>query len=584
MRLAVCVVALAIAGVAEAQPNDVPALIKLIENQPNDMDRTVWKEKRRDAAKKLAQSKDKRAVPTLMKLAEGETFDIIGEIAIEGLGNIGDPSAIPTLQKIANDQARDKGQRELARRSLAKLGTAEPPPAGDKPPPGGDKPPPGGDKPGDKLLEGGDKKPPGGDKPGGKLVETDTGVHSGGKPSGELPAIPDLPDDTLAAYERVSLSGGSSSFSYDTVRKRYDFNADVAVNYARRIERPQLAWGYDFGLNLVAGYVNPDGRAQTRKIEFVGNADAEARFYAGNVYGIGRAVGVAQWDYLSVKDPNDASGGSDFKDSRFNADVQVAVGGGFGRILDVGAAIRVRRLSRTLDAARALGKPIDAATAKKLQLTWWALRGERSTYPALVATVAILREAGILLGEPDAGLAYAIINVLRDTQLYQRPEGLDINVVFGEGYLKRPDNPMILPPSGRYEQVIASAGYGQQLDEDKLELSGTGYARLRVFAPDMQPAPWAFGAIASMRRFTYGDHGDPFGMFDLTGEVGLSTDDLMMSTAQLRIAGSLGFTWWLNQASGFRLAASVMEDAGELFIGAQLQATYGLLDGTFAHM
>src|SRR5215468_4095292 len=137
MRVAVCVIALAIAGVAYAQPTDVPALIKLIENQPNDMDRTVWKEKRRDAAKKLAQSKDKRAVPTLIKLAEGETFDIIGEIAIEGLGNIGDPSAVPALQKIANDPARDKGQRELARKSLAKLGTAEPPPSGDKPPPPG---------------------------------------------------------------------------------------------------------------------------------------------------------------------------------------------------------------------------------------------------------------------------------------------------------------------------------------------------------------------------------------------------------------------------------------------------------------
>jgi hypothetical protein len=291
-----------------------------------------------------------------------------------------------------------------------------------------------------------------------------------------------------------------------------------------------------------------------------------------------------QWDYLSVKDPNDASGMSDFKDSRFNADVQVAVGGGFGRLLDVGAAIRVRRLGRTLDAARALGKPIDAATAKKLELTWWALRGERSTYPSLVATVAVLREAGILLGEPDAGLAYEILNVLRDTQLYQRPQGIDANVVFGEGYLKRPDNPMILPPGGRYEQVIATAGYGQQLDEDKLELAGTGFARLSVFAPGGQPSPWALGATASMRRFTYGDHGDPFGMFDLSGSIGLSTDDLMASKAQLEISGSLGFTWWLNPASGFRLAASVIEDAGELFIGAQLQATYGLLDGTFARM
>ena len=53
-----------------AYADSVPDLVKIIENQPNDMDRSVWKEKRRDAAKKLAQSKDKAAAPELIKLAE----------------------------------------------------------------------------------------------------------------------------------------------------------------------------------------------------------------------------------------------------------------------------------------------------------------------------------------------------------------------------------------------------------------------------------------------------------------------------------------------------------------------------------
>src|SRR5512132_1907492 len=98
---------------ALAQPADVPALIKLIENQPNDMDRTTWKEKRREAARKLGQSKDKRAVPVLINLAETETFDIIGDIAIEGLGNLGDASAVPVLQKIVADNNRDKATRDI---------------------------------------------------------------------------------------------------------------------------------------------------------------------------------------------------------------------------------------------------------------------------------------------------------------------------------------------------------------------------------------------------------------------------------------------------------------------------------------
>ena len=110
---------------------------------------------------------------------------------------------------------------------------------------------------------------------------------------------------------------------------------------------------------------------------------------------------------------------------------------------------------RALEAARALGRPIDRPTARRLQLTWWALRGERSTYRALVATVAILREAGVLLGEPDAGLSYEMLNVLRDSQLTLRPSGLDLQIAFGEGYLQRPDQP---PPaeSGRVEQLLAA--------------------------------------------------------------------------------------------------------------------------------
>ncbi|HEY0994127.1 MAG TPA: hypothetical protein VGD80_44025, partial [Kofleriaceae bacterium] len=74
------------AAPARGQPVDVAAQIKLVETQPPDMDRSTWKERRRDAARKLGQSKDRRAVPVLIKLAETETFDILGEIAIEGLG------------------------------------------------------------------------------------------------------------------------------------------------------------------------------------------------------------------------------------------------------------------------------------------------------------------------------------------------------------------------------------------------------------------------------------------------------------------------------------------------------------------
>ena len=275
---------------------------------------------------------------------------------------------------------------------------------------------------------------------------------------------------------------------------------------------------------------------------------------------------------------------NDFLLTTTDADVQVAVGGGYGRELDIGAAIRVRRLSRTLDANRALGKPIDAATSRKLQLTWWALRAERSTYRALIATIAILRESGVLLGEPDAGLTYEILNVLRDSYLYTRPSGFDANLEFAEGYLRRP------------------AGDRRRWLRERPRRAAARERRLRRAARRRQArarrAPGSRGSACSRRwasrrptrsarsvtatRFTYGEHGDPFGTFDLTGTAQYSSDDEMMVDAGFSIAAQLGFTYIINQASGLRLAGQVAEDDGSFLFGATLTATYGLLDGTFA--
>ena len=572
MRAAIAIaIAASIVAVRPAHAeNDVPALIKLIDNQPSDMDRSTWKEKRRDAAKKLGQSKDRRAVPTLIKLADNETFDIIGEIAIEGLGNIGDPSAVPTLQKIAADDKRDKSQRDLAKKALAKMGAPETGPVPTPTPTPTPAPTPSPTP-----------------SPGSDLIGT--------KPSSnELPTLPELPDDTLAAYDRLTFAAGTANLNYNTLEKRFDVDADVAGSYEKRVERETMAWGITTSAHVVGGYIkqSTNGDVDTAHSDAKGLqvtllGQGEARFYTGSLYGVGKAGVSYALDYANASVTDNGGNTNTDKSTSNQADLEVAIGGGYGRMLDVGGAIRVRRLARTLDAARALGKPIDAATAKKLQLTWWALRGERSTYRALVATVAILREAGVLLSEPDAGLTFEILNVLRDSWLFVRPSGLDIQVAFGEGYLYRSDSMMTgaYPQDaeqGRVEQLLAAAGYGAQLDDDKLEIAGTGYARLRLFAPAPQHEPWSIGATASLRRFTYGEHGDPFGLVDLTGDVALSDDDTMMSQKQLHVGGSLGFTYWMNQASGLRLAAQVAEDGGAFFLGAQLQATYGLLDGTFA--
>ncbi len=648
MRAVVVLFLLALAaGRAVAQPANVPDLIKLIENQPADMDRSTWKEKRRDAARKLAQTKDKRGTPVLMNLATTETFDIVGEIAIEGLGTMGDQAAVPTLQAIVADTSRDKTSRDLARKSLAKLGapetggtgaktgtsttttttpsgtgsattTAGTTGGGAKTGGGGAKTGTGGStgggSTGGSATSGGSTTTAGSSEGGGTSVAAVEGLETGGDLGGAggfvgdktettVEGMPELEDDVIAASQRLTFALGSIGLRMEklpqdnqtpenSADKRIDFDADVRMLYERRLDTESKAYAVDVGADLVAGYINPEGRGATRGALFNVHGSGEGRFYSNKLYGIGKAAASFGLQYLSYVDAGDASGGNDIKDTQTQLDVEIALGGGYGRVVDVGAAIRVRRLSRMLDDARALGKPIDAATAKRLQLTWWALRGERSSFRALIATIAILREAGILLGEPNAVITYEILTVLRDTQLYARPEGFDAQLVVSEGYLERPDDPgnpddCALDTCGRVEQVIATVGYAQQMNDDKMEVSGQGYARYRLFAPDDQPTPYGLGAGARVRRFTYGEHGDPFGALDLIGMLRFSSDgyDDMMggpSDKALRFQGELGCTYWINQASGIRAAAQLQMDQGTFFLGANVQGTYGLLDGVFA--
>ncbi|MGE0403779.1 MAG: HEAT repeat domain-containing protein, partial [Kofleriaceae bacterium] len=295
--LAIAVALAAGAAPAHAQPVDVPALQKLIENQPAGEDRSAWKEKRREAARKLGQSKDKRAVPILIKLAETETFDIIGDIAIEGLGNLGDPSAVPVLTKISNDATRDKATREIAKKALAKL-----PSGGTTPPAGGGTPPTGGgSQDGTPPAGGGTEPDGGGTEPDGGAIGGST--VGGSEPAGggaifgggaspttdEIPAGPDLPEDLLAATDRLTFAAGTAALSYDTIRKRPAFDADVAGRYEKRIERESMAWGFDLGAHVVGGFVNPELSPQNRGLQINVDGGGEARFYKNQFYGVGKA-------------------------------------------------------------------------------------------------------------------------------------------------------------------------------------------------------------------------------------------------------------------------------------------------------
>lgn len=558
---------------AHAQASDVDALIALVERQPAGMDRQTWKEQRRAAAKKLGASGDRRAVPVLIEVVKAETFDIIGEIAIDALGQLGDPAAVPVLQDVAGDASRDVTQRDAARRALKKLGADASAAGGGATGATGD-----GTATGDGAT--------------GDGTATDDGAIGllGGEPTGAaaatvdpegVPSGPSFAADTLGATERLTFALGSASAAWDSVRERLDVALDVAGRYDRTLDRQHAAHRYGVDAAALTALVNPEGAANQRLLVVSGGGYAEYRGYArGGGYVVGRAAARLELSRLSTDDGM----GNDNADRWLGLDLQAAVGGGWGRVLDVGARLRVQRLARVLEARRALGRPIDDAVAGRLQRAWWALRGELGAHRRLTATVAILREAGVLLGEPDASTTYELLQVLTDGALDGRARGVDVRLLLSEGYLMRsrsPDDEATGAPDGRLEQVLVEARYARQLS-DESDVVAAGFARYRALAPDGQPAPWAIGARGTWRKFVYGDHLDPTGAVEVGASFGLSDDDLDGNSPGMLVGGELGWTMILSRASSIRLAGTATLASGELFLGVTAEAAYGLLDVAFA--
>ncbi|HVV86102.1 MAG TPA: HEAT repeat domain-containing protein [Kofleriaceae bacterium] len=579
---------------APARADDVTSWISLIEKQPAGVDRATWKEERRDAARKLVASHDRRAVPVMITLAQNETFDIIGEVAIEGLGTLGDPDAIPVLEAIAADASRDREQRDLARKSLAKLGakpgkppgpttppvtttttppvtTTTTPPVTTTTPPVTTTTPPVTTAVTTPPAGGGDADH-GTDEPVSGLGDALLGTTPGALPTD----LPTFADDVLAATEQVTLSAGVASLSYDTVRDRLAFDLDGSGRYRRRLEREARAWGFDGGARLIASDVDPDGEDRSREVLFDADATADIRFYGGpRLYGTGVAAFSTELQYIGTE----KAMGTPYRDARFATDLQVGLGGGYGRVLDVGTRLRLRQLEVILKRERSLGRPIDDAVARKLQAAWWAERRDRTGFRQLASTVSILREAGILLGEPLSSTTYELLEVLRDPSFDDRADGFDVQLLFGEGYLLREDDPAI--PEGRIEMVLVHGRAARNLNLMS-DVQGHLDARYRILAPDGTPAPWRVSLGGGLRRFVHGDHGELLGGLDVGAELTLSDDDLDQTDVGMAIAGTVGWSATLNRASRLRLGADAKVDSGELFLGASLTASYGWLDAGFA--
>jgi hypothetical protein len=184
-----------------------------------------------------------------------------------------------------------------------------------------------------------------------------------------------------------------------------------------------------------------------------------------------------------------------------------------------------------------------------------------------------------MLGEPTAGTAYELLQVLIDGQLNRRQAGFDTGLAIVESYLVRDS---VLPvEDGRLESVIAWGRFARQSTDGVNELLGNGFARIRLLASDGAPSPWAAGASATWRRYFYGDYLDPIGALEFRGQINASDDDIDMVEAGYSVGGSIGWLWIPNRASRFRVAGDVRMIAQEMFVGITFDVNYGFLDSVF---
>ncbi len=543
-------------GEASAQDDISPsgdktqALIDTVRSRPAGTDRDVWREERREAARQLGGIGDKRAVPVLIDVVTTEQFDSVAQIAIVALGKLGDERAIPVLQGVAADSSRDRFVRNSAKDALRKLGA--------------------------KTESGASSSSSETDE--SSLATTGLGAASPGLASSNttVKLAKDFGDDMLAASDQLTFAVGESHLGYDSVSGETFLDGQASASYVRIREGQNLALRYEGRGDLVAGVINFEGSDSSGRIGTLNLAgSAEARFYSGNLFGIGIGSVLLGGDYLNIKRP----AADNASNTYLSGETALAIGGGYGRVLNVGERIRVQRLETVLRKHKLLGRSISPGVASEIMRAWWMMRSEVGYHDRLVATVKILRDAGALLSEPGASSSYAILQVLRDGQLNQRMSGYQAYAAVGESYLLR-DEELGLQ-DGRVESVFSKVSYGKQAKDGESELRVDGFARLRILAEDGISSPWAVGVNTNWRDFRYSKNSDPLGAMDVGLRLGASSEGADDSKIASLVAGSLGWLFVSNRATRFRLAGEVRYESSELFAGIVFQGQYGLLDVSY---
>lgn len=532
----------------QAQAAQVDADIALLRKRPKGMDEETWREKRRDAARELGDLGDKRAVEPLLEIVQSERFDAILEISIQSLGKLGDSKAVPALKRIVEDPSIETYVRDSAREALRKLG-AESEGAGGA---GG-----GGTGGGGRVAQGG-------------ATDVSSLLRATQQIEGLPPlAPPSLPAGTIALAERVTFALGSVNLVHDSAGGGTVLGIDLGAAYHRQMELPRV--GYSFDAAVHTGYQDRNLRAGgvdvTSYLILLGaGIAADTRLYL--------IEGLPVFEFLTLA----PSISYDFEKNRAAmetsasltlVDFDIGGGIGYGRVLPVGARLRLRRIEAVLETAGVRARPINSDTAARILVAWYGLRGRLGYYAELVYTLRILREAGVLLQEPDPATVYKILAVLSDPQLDDRREGMDVRV---GGYYSIEDLSDVDTPN--YAGVLGAGTYAHQLS-DRADIEGHVRGFLRA---NEDRKPYVLSADATFRLFFYSAEQDPQGALSL-GAFGDLSDSVNATTigASWDVGVRTSFTHFFSRASNVGLGLEMATQSAEDWrLMLTLRAAYGL--------
>lgn len=385
-------------------------LLELLRKKPAGLNKDAWRAQRREAARELGRLRERRAVPALLQIVRRERFDVILEIAIDALGNIRDRRAAEPLKKLLHDPSLDAYVRDAVASALKKIG------AGRKTAPRRPRRP---------------RRPKQPQTPTEPIQEP-VGSHNrylfGALPKLKL-ELPD--DDVLAKASVLELAGSTGEFSWDSGSERTTASLALATRYRLQIERTKLGLTIDGSGQLGFGLDNPPGDDNTAWLfDHALQLNPELRYYpfqndAAKLFGqITAGIGYGM---IVASPANSLENRVDFA-----ARLSVAVAPGWGRILDIGPRLRLRRVERVLRRAGLLeGNAIDEATGRALMQLWYQLRNTIGTYAQLGYTLRILEGAGALGAKVDPATAYRLVRILDDPQLIGRRDGLMARLGYG---------------------------------------------------------------------------------------------------------------------------------------------------------